>query len=37
LLQLIETNRENAEENKKNPADLGRSTPDASQLVEGQT
>ena len=37
LLQLIETNRENAEENKNNPADLGRSTPDASQLVEGQT
>ncbi|HXX77524.1 MAG TPA: hypothetical protein VEI53_03470, partial [Ktedonobacteraceae bacterium] len=37
LLQLIETNRENAEENQKNPADLGRSTPDASHLVEGQT
>ena len=37
LLQLIETNRENAEENPKNPADLGRSTPDASHLVEGQT
>jgi hypothetical protein len=37
LLQLLETNRENIEENKDNQVDLGRSTTEASPLVEGQT
>ncbi len=37
LLQLVETNRENAGENKDNADNLRISTPDISNLVEGQT
>jgi len=37
LLQLMETNRENAGENKDNADKLRISTPDTSNLVEGQT
>ena len=37
LLQLLETNRENAGENKDNADKLRISTPDTSNLVEGQT
>ncbi len=36
LLQLIETNRENAEANTDTSVDPGRSTTDASPMVEGQ-
>jgi hypothetical protein len=36
LLQLIETNKENAKESKNNSGDPGIATQGASQLVEGQ-
>ena len=36
LLQLIETNRENAKESKNTSGDLGIATQGASQLAEGQ-
>jgi hypothetical protein len=37
LLQLLETKRENAGENKNNADKIRVSTPDTSNLVEGQT
>jgi len=37
LLQLIETNRENARENKDTSTNVEISTPGTSQLVDGQT